>query len=292
MDDPHQIQLKNILTFHQPTGPEIPLVFDSPHSGRIYPSEFDFICSEKALRQTDDLYVEEFFQHVPRLGASFLEAHFSRSFVDVNRSDLDIDPLLLVEKWPGKIELSKKGHLGLGVIRRLNKPHDPVYAAPLTVADIQNRLSLYYYPYHEFLYRTVHRLKENYGAVWVINCHSMPSLKFLLGRAHRREADFVIGDRKGEASSAEFTDLIASFLRDKGYEVSINAPYQGVEIVRRYGRPAQQQHAIQLEINKKLYMDEKTLEKHQGFIGLQKDLYDFSVFIAEWVRAKSQNSSD
>lgn len=277
-----KIKLPNVLTFHSPDVEEVPLIFDSPHSGIFYPDEFHYICPLSDLRQSEDLFVAEFFRPVTRLGAYFLEAHFARAFLDVNRSDLDIDPLLLAEPWPWPTEVSQKSMVGMGLIRRLNKPGEPIYASPLTLEEVLGRLKQYYQPYHGYLSETVTHLQRKFGAVWLINCHSMPSLGHILGRTHRNEPDFVIGDRDGTTASSEFVELVAAFLRRKKYKVRLNDPYKGVEIVRRYGRPSKGQYAIQLEINKKLYMDEKNLTKKEGFSQLKADMAELAEEVALW----------
>lgn len=268
---------------------QIPVVFDSPHSGRHYPKDFDFSCEFDVLERAEDNYVEEFFINAPQYGATFLHALFPRTYIDVNRCHTDVDPLLLHDDECQKdFSPSSRSHAGIGLIRRLVKPGIPVYERTLSLHEIKNRIETYYQPYHDTLSQCMDDLHYNFGQVWHINCHSMPShrhsARTLRNSIHflSEQPDFVLGDRDGTSCHADFTRSVRKFLKDLGYKVAINNPYRGVEIVRRYGSPATGRHSLQIEINKALYWDESKNQKTKNFETLQSDMDKLVSFIARF----------
>lgn len=266
----------------------LPLVFDSPHSGRIYPEDFYHICDDLDLRRAEDLYVDEFFNSAPNAGACYLEAHFPRSYIDVNRSLEDIDPLLLEEKWPGHTFTTPRAHAGIGLIRRLLKADYPVYDRKLTLEETRHRIETYYAPYHDKLKAIIDTLHDTYGQIWHINCHSMPSngYKGRNGQFTSPLADFVIGDLDGTSCAREFSFTIRDCLKSMGYKVAMNDPYKGVEILQRYGLPHLNRHSLQIEINKALYIDEDRLEKTPEYNRLKMDIMKLIHHIADFVRSR------
>jgi N-formylglutamate amidohydrolase len=267
------------FTFIEPAVPTIPLVVDSPHSGRDYPDDFDFECSLDLLRQTEDSWVDELVAGAAQAGAAFLAAQFARSYIDVNRAEDDIDPAVLAAPWPTPLAPSQRTLLGLGLVRRLCKSNVPVYRGPLAVAEVQKRIENFYRPYHATLENAIAQRLRRFGECYLINAHSMPGQSF--EDLPSRRPDFVLGDRQGESSDPAFTGRVCTLLREMGYSVALNDPYKGVEIVRRHGRPHEGRHALQLEINRRLYMNEQTLEKHNGFARLQADLAAFFRMLAD-----------
>jgi N-formylglutamate amidohydrolase len=263
-----------IVFRRDPIAPEVPLVFDSPHSGTEYPADFGYACPLEILRTSEDTHVDDLYGEAPRHGASLVGALFPRSYIDVNRNLADIDEALLDAAWPGKLAPGEKTRLGMGLVRRLAKPELPVYDRRLTVAEVEGRIARFYAPYHAMLQAAVDRLHRKFGAVWLVNCHSMPARGSRMssdGPAAVR-ADFVLGDRDGTTCAPEMTDFVARLLRGRGYSVRINDPYKGVEIVRRHGRPTERRHALQIEVNRALYMDERTLVPNAHYATLKTDL--------------------
>jgi len=262
-----------------PLSAPVPLIVDSPHSGRIYPADFDFCCPLPMLRQTEDSYVDELVVCATEAGATVLTAEFPRSYIDVNRAENDLDPAVLAEAWPEPLAPSERTLQGLGLVRRLCKSGVPVYRALLPVVEVQKRIENFYRPYHEALRLRSAALLKQFGECYLINAHSMP------GKSHEshflRRPDFVLGDRNGTSCDPSFTRRVRDILQDMGYSVALNDPYKGVEIVQRYGKPQAGQHALQLEINRRLYMNEQTLEKTDGFARLQKDMAQFFKLITE-----------
>ena len=262
-----------------------PVLFDSPHSGNIYPADFGFSCSAYTLRQAEDTFVAELFEDVVQAGAVLQSAGFPRSYIDANRAEDDIDPSLIKGPWPGVVNTSEKGHLGMGLVRRLCKPGVPMYDSRLPVAVIEHRIRYYYRPYHRMLEAICERIVRDFGAIWHVNCHSMPSVGGFLAKMQGfNRADIVLGDRDGTTCDPSFRDLIYDALKSKGYNISINNPYKGVEIVRKMGQPHLGRNSIQLEINRALYMDEAKLEKTSGFQAVKQDMSDLAQVIAAYAR--------
>jgi N-formylglutamate amidohydrolase len=245
----------------------LPLVLDSPHSGALYPEDFAYCCPLPVLRRAEDSYVDELFEAAPAYGATLIGALFPRSYVDVNRAADDLDPGLLAGVLPPV--LVPRPATRVGLVRRHAQPGVPIYDKKLSPDDILARIERYHTPYHRVLDEACERLHREFGAVWHVNCHSMPS-----HGTHRedRHGDFVLGDRDGTTCAGDFTDFVANFLRGLGYDVRINEGYKGVEIVRRQGRPAENRHSLQIEVDRSLYVNQKTLEKLPGFADLQADL--------------------
>lgn len=263
----------NVVRRHDPRSPPIPLVLDSPHSGTEYPRDFDHLPSRASVRQAEDTHVAELYAAAPEFGATLVEALFPRSYIDPNRHVADVDLQLLAEAWPGPITPSRKTELGIGLVWRLAHGGEPMYARKLSVAEVQRRIADYYEPYQRSLAAALDERHRAFSAVWHINCHSMPALGDVMSDdPGRARADFVLGDRDGSTCEPEFTAFIATALAGMGYAVAINDPYKGVELVRRHGRPTERRHSLQIEVNRKLYMDEVSLEKHRGFVTLRANL--------------------
>lgn len=284
------MRIEGVLRRDDPSAEATPLVFDSPHSGVIYPADFRFAAPFDVLRSAEDTWVNELFAAAPTHGAALLAAEFPRSYVDVNRDVRDIDPQLLDETWPGEISPGEKTKLGIGLIRRLAKPGISVYDRKLSVAEIQARIATYYKPYHDTLAAMLDALHARFGAVWHVDCHSMAARGSAMtpdGPVDR--ADFVIGDRDGTSCDRDFTDVVVATLRDDGYDVRVNDPYKGAEILRRHGAPAKRRHSLQIEINRRLYMNEATREKNDNFARLQSHLGGLIGRLAAFARTASAN---
>ena len=258
---------------HEPEGAPIPLVLDSPHSGTVYPDDFDHLPPRDVVRQAEDTHVEALYAAAPSIGATLIEALFPRAYIDPNRHHADIDPALLHDEWTGPMTPSRKTELGIGLVWRLAHGGVPMYARKLSAAEVRRRIAQCNEPYHACLAAVLEERHAAFGAVWHINCHSMPAVGDVMSEdPGRARADFVLGDRDGTTCAPEFTSFVASTLTGLGYGVAINDPYKGVELVRMHGRPAERRHSLQVEINRRLYMDESTLERHSGFASLQANL--------------------
>ncbi len=283
--------MSNVFTIAKPEKP-LPLIFDSPHSGTIYPADFNYACSFELLENAEDKFVDELFASAPDYGANLLCASFPRSYIDPNRSIDDIDKELLNEEWPdNNINPTARSIAGIGLIRRIVKPGAPVYERNLTPAEIKNRINHYYTPYHDELQALINAAHYNFGQVWHINCHSMPNSTatprrpFAVVGNKSKPADFVIGNRDSATAAQDFTHMIRDCVKNMGYNVCINDPFKGVEIITRHGDPARGRHSIQLEINKALYMDEDTNKKSSKYSALQNDLNKLIQECAQFVQS-------
>lgn len=255
-----------------------PLVLDSPHSGTDYPADFAPACDLAVLRRAEDTHVEKLYAFAPALGAAWIEAHFPRSYLDANRDTTEVDVAMLAGPWPGPVaqdpRVLSKVRLGKGLIWRCTDDGLPIYDRLLTVAEVQARIDRCWRPYHDAVAAAIDAAQARHGYSLHVNCHSMPAVAAshatdFPGLVH---ADFVVGDRDHSTAHPALTRQVAEFLRARGHTVEINHPYKGVELVRRHARPAEQRHSLQLEINRRLYMDEQTLEIGPGFADLQATL--------------------
>lgn len=269
--------------------PAVPLVLDSPHSGTIYPDDFGHAVPRATLRRSEDTHVDALFGDASRHGATRLDALFPRSYIDVNRALEDLDPGMLDAPWPGPLSPSPKTTLGMGLVARLCGAMEPIYDRKLTVAEVRRRIDRCWRPYHAELERLVEVTRARHGIVFLLNCHSMPSVGAdgMALDAGRPRADFVLGDRDGTTCSAGFVAAAEMFLVARGYEVRRNDPFKGVEIVRRFGQPARGFHAMQIEINRRLYMDEQTRAPNDGFARLKAHCAELVGALAAYAAAST-----
>jgi N-formylglutamate deformylase len=272
---------------HAPTADALPLVLDSPHSGEHYPDDFDHAPPRALVRQAEDTHVARLYRGAPGFGATLIEATFPRAYIDANRSLADIDLALLADPWPAPVTPSRKTEQGIGLVWRIARGGSPMYDRKLTADEVQRRIDRWYVPYHAAVTAEIDALHAAFGAVWHINCHSMPAV----GDANaddpgRPRADFVLGDRDGSTCAPGFTAFVADTLAGLGHSVAINDPYKGVELVRKHGRPALRRHSLQIEMNRRLYMDEATLEPNTRYAALEADLARLVAALAGYIRAQ------
>lgn len=285
--------LADIYKIDRPEGVGGPFVFDSPHSGAIYPADFRYACNHDLLAKAEDTQVDELFADAPSLGAPYLKALFPRTYIDVNRTEDDIDAELLSGPWPSPIAADGRSSVGHGLIRRLIRPGYPIYDRKLSVEEVQARIQSYYHPYHAVLKALLDKAYYDHGQVWHINCHSMPSTSAYAspGSTFRplagNQVDMVLGTRDGTTCDADFAREIRSYLQKLGYRVSINNPYKGVELLRRYADPVRNRHSLQIEINKALYLNEETNEIAKGFVELKDNINKLMVFMRYYVEQTS-----
>jgi len=267
---------------------ELPFLIDSPHSGAVFPADFESLATDEELATAWDAWVAELWRGVVTVGGTLLEARFPRVVIDPNRACDDIDPDLLASPWPvdaAPIMPSVYSDRGMGLIRRFILPGKPLYAAPLTVRQVRQRIDSLYMPYHKTLEARLDALHARFGQVWHIDCHSMKSRGNAMNiDSGAQRADVVLGDLDGTSCAPEFMDLVASELQRRGYSVARNNPYKGGYIVRRYGKPAEGRHTLQVELNRALYMDEGEIAKTDGFARVQSDLRELCGLIAESIR--------
>ena len=237
-------------------------MFASPHSGRRYPTALLSASrlDAMALRRSEDCFVDELFAGAPALGAPLIRAHFPRAYIDANREPYELDPAMFDGPLPGFCNTrSPRVMAGLGTIARVVASGADIYASKLSVAEGLERIERLYKPYHRDLTLLLEERRRLFGHAILIDCHSMPSvggpMDFDPGR---RRADFILGDAHGAACASAVVEAVAGVLRGLGYRVTHNAPYAGGFTTTHYGRPAEGLHALQIEINRDLYMDERT----------------------------------
>jgi N-formylglutamate amidohydrolase len=262
-----------VLDLHEPGTRRLPLVLASPHSGSEYPA--DFVAASRldplSLRQSEDSFVDELFAAAPKLGAPLLSARFPRAYLDVNREAYELDPTMFCDTLPSYVNAgSPRVRIGLGTIARVVASGENIYAEKLRFADAERRIECLYHPYHEMLRRLIQETAGLYGGYLLVDCHSMPSSS----GGGQDGADIVLGDCYGAACAPRILDAACRFLADRGFKVAINAPYAGGFTTGFYGRPSARRHALQIEINRALYMDERSYRRKPSFAQLVKNLAD------------------
>ncbi len=261
------------FTVLQPARLEVPFVFNSPHSGRTYPETFlkDSRLDAVALRKSEDAFVEELFEPVVGLGAPLMHAHFPRAYLDVNREPYELDPALISDRLPRYANTQSVRVVGgLGTIARVVTESEEIYRVQLTLDQALMRINRLYKPYHAALGQLVEACRDGFGTSVLIDCHSMPSNP--TSEIGGPRPDFVLGDRFGSSCDPELTAFVAQRLKSMGYEVTLNKPYAGGFITEHYGRPGEARHALQIEVNRALYLNEASFEKRPDFAALQSDL--------------------
>ena len=275
---PLRNEFPNLLPFEllQPAEQRVPFVFNSPHSGAYYPATFlaSSHLDTTTIRTSEDAFVDELYLSSILLGAPLLRAHFPRAYLDVNRQPYELDQRMFEEKLPSYTNAhSVRVAAGLGTIPRIVSEGKTIYPGKIPLKDAFDRIELLYKPYHHALQKLLIQTRDKFGFAVLIDCHSMPSGMNFNDQPSR--ADFIIGDRFGRSCSNAFAAEAIFKLQDLGFDVAYNKPYAGGYITENYGNPSQGFHAIQIELNRALYMDESTIQKKAGFNILQSDLYGY-----------------
>ena len=265
--------IPNVFEVSEPKGPDLPVVFDSPHSGGIYPPDFNYAAPFSSMIRSEDRFVDDLYSAAPQHGAALLRALFPRAYIDPNRSLADLDAGLLAGPWPGELKPSEKVGIGLGLICKYTEPQVPIYDRKLSVAEVQARIDHYYLPYHHTLAKLLDERHARFGRVWHVDCHSMLPVASALATDHgSTRPDMVLGDRDGATCSLEFRTLVYDLLSDMGYKVKSNDPFKGVELVKAFSDPPNGRHSLQIEVNQRLYLNPKTYEPSEGYAKLKSDL--------------------
>lgn len=248
-----------------------PVVFASPHSGRDYPWSFlrRTVLDEHVIRTSEDAYVDRLFECAPQYGAPFLKAGAPRSFVDLNRSADELDPALIEgARKPGH---NPRVTSGLGVIPRVVAGGRTIYRGKLSLAEAEARIDRYWRPYHFELQQLLDEAQDRFGEAILVDCHSMPHEALEpIARAGARRPEVVIGDRFGASASEAVVDRIESAFRNAGLSVVRNAPFAGAYVTQHYGRPSRRQHAVQVEIDRTIYMNEQAIRPNANFQAFRK----------------------
>jgi N-formylglutamate amidohydrolase len=249
-----------------------PIIFNSPHSGSFYPSEFlnASRIDLPTLRRSEDSFMDELITDLSGRGFAVIRVHFPRSYVDVNREPYELDPRMFIGRLPSFANTrSMRVAGGLGTIPRVVGDGQEIYRERLSVDDALSRIETLYKPYHRALRRLINKVHQAFGTVVVVDCHSMPSIG--VSRDEPRRPDMVIGDRYGTSCAPLLPDVVEDTMTGLGYSVGRNKPYAGGFITEHYGNPASGLHAIQLELNRAIYMDERRREKSARFAQVAAD---------------------
>lgn len=261
--------------------PPTPLVFASPHSGRVYPDDMmaAAVLDAHAIRRSEDVLVDDLIGHADALGATVIAARYARAYIDLNREAFELDPAMFADELPAFARArTARVAAGLGAIARVVSEGQEIYARKLTFAEARARIEQAYRPYHEALEQLIAEARAAHGFAILIDWHSMPSAAARAGRD--RPSDFVLGDRFGAACAGALTATVERQLEAMGYRVARNSPYAGGYTTEHYGRPTRRVHALQIEINRGLYLDETSLQPTLGFARLKSDLERLTTTLA------------
>ncbi|NNC38928.1 MAG: N-formylglutamate amidohydrolase [Acidimicrobiales bacterium] len=239
-----------------------PLVLASPHSGRHYPDSFLAMSrlSLDQLRMGEDAFIDQLIEPLSRFGIPTLAAEFPRSFVDVNRSPEELPPEYAAKTKIGQKPVSSRARAGLGVVPSKIAQNMEIYKHPLTYLQARSRIERFYKPYHAQLTQLLEQAHRQFGRAVLIDCHSMPGR----GPSGEKRADIILGDRFGKSCRADLTTHLEQVFTSHGYSVTRNHPYAGGYVTHHYGNPDLNIDAIQIEINKDLYLNPVTMETHSG----------------------------
>lgn len=268
---------------HVARGAAAPFVFASPHSGRLYPQAMMSASrlGAEAIRRSEDAWVDALLEGAPAHGIAVLCARFARAYLDLNRAPYELDPAMFEDELPPFARASTpRVAAGLGAIAKVVAEGQEIYARKLRFAEARGRIEAVHEPYHQALGALLETVRGTFGKAVLVDWHSMPSAASRPTR-RGRSADMVLGDRFGASCAGGLTALVERELRKMGYEVARNAPYAGGYVTERYGAPAQGVHALQVEINRALYLDEATLEPTPRFARLREDLARLAVALSQ-----------
>jgi N-formylglutamate amidohydrolase len=277
------------LDVRRPAAQTMPMVVASPHSGANYPAEF--VAASRldplTLRRSEDAFVDELFAASPRLGAPMLAARFPRAYLDVNREAWELDPAMFADALPDWVNVrSPRVRMGLGTIARVVASGEEIYDGKLSFAEARVRVEQLYHPYHTALGQLVDDTAAEFGFCLVVDCHSMPS--GASGSAARESADIVLGDCHGAACAPQIVECARKHLARRGFAVALNAPYAGGFTTGHYGRPRHGRHALQIEINRALYMDERNYHRRPGFDRLREEMAGLIARLGEFSQDLAQ----
>lgn len=256
---------KRAYTISRPSELTSSVVFASPHSGDDYPEHFlrRSLLDSQTIRSSEDAFVDRLFETAPRFGAPLLKAGAPRAFVDLNRGVEELDPALIEG-------VRRRGHnprvaSGLGVIPRVVSNGRVIYRGKLPMHEAQARIASYWQPYHRALQELLNEARRAFGEAILVDCHSMPHEALDSVAKTGRRPVIVLGDRFGSSAETEIVDQIEAAFASAGLLVARNTPFAGAYVTQHYGRPSKRQHAVQIEIDRRLYMDERTITPHSEF---------------------------
>ncbi len=284
-DETSAAALGDAFTVREPQCEATALVFASPHSGRLYPEDLMAASAlgPQAIRRSEDAFVDGLIDEAPAAGVTVLAARFARAYVDVNREPWELDPKMFVDELPPYARgQTARISAGLGSIARVVGEGQEIYSRKLTFAEARQRIDRVHRPYHSALAERLERTKARHGVAVLIDWHSMPSAATRAeAKRGRPRPDLVLGDRHGSSCGRALTTFVRAELEASGYVVALNSPYAGGYTTQHYGRPHERLHALQVEIDRRLYLDEAALEPSRGYAALKAALTRLSRRLAE-----------
>ncbi|MEY8119305.1 N-formylglutamate amidohydrolase [Falsihalocynthiibacter sp. BN13B15] len=285
--------IKTTFSLKMPENKETSVVFAVPHSGREYDRKFKrkSILDEKSIRTSEDAFVDMLFDTAPKYGAVFLAAKFPRAFVDLNRNVDELDPALI--EGLKKNTTNPRVASGLGVIPRVVSGGRAIYRGKITHDEALKRIADYWHPYHDILHRIMARNLSEFGQAVLVDCHSMPHEALdAIARSGAQRPDVVIGDRFGASASEAIVCQIEEIFRAQGLRVLRNMPFAGAYITKEYGRISANQHAVQIEIDRSLYMNEQMIRPNGNFNAFRKMMQDVTGQIADIGRVEARMAAE
>lgn len=266
----------------------VPVIVDISRSGRFYPIDFRSPVPFSALHDNVSMYVDEIWKDAPRHGATVVQALFPNTYIDANRHELDIDPDLIDGEWPVPVQFVSKS--GLGLLKTVSRYGEPLQERKLTVAEVQHRLDRYFRPYHRELASVMDRMLTAHGFFYQLSCHCMSAVGAPThADAGKERMDFCLGNLRGASSSADFIEFIAEVIRAQGFTCSVNTPYTGGELNRRYGNADGTRESVMVEINKKRFMDVATFKRNEGFDAVRNVAHAVLQAVAQRARERIGN---
>lgn len=269
------------------------VVFASPHSGRVYPEAFlrESILNPIAIRMSEDAFVDKLFSTAPDHGVPFLVAHAPRAYVDLNRDADELDSAVIDGVRAGSV--NPRVASGLGVIPRVVAQGRPIYSGKMTRLDAQRRIADVWGPYHNALTGLMRAARADFGRAILIDLHSMPSeaLDGVVKKGSQRP-DIVIGDRFGRTAAPDLVAQVEDIFRDEGFVVARNAPFAGAYIVQKYGRPSRGHHAVQIEIDRGLYLNSDTISPNANYVAFKRSMARVTVRIADIGRGRTSMAAE
>jgi N-formylglutamate amidohydrolase len=259
-----------------------PIIFNSPHSGSVYPKAFlnASRIDLEALRRSEDSFMDELIEDLVDDGFPVARVHFPRSYIDVNREPYELDPRMFTGRLPSFANTrSMRVAGGLGTIPRVVGDGQEIYRERISIEDALHRIETLYKPYHRALRRLINQAHQSFGAAIVVDCHSMPSVG--VSRDEPKRPDIVVGDRYGTSCAPLIAAVVEETMVARGYSVGRNKPYAGGFITEHYGNPASGLHAVQVELNRAIYMDERQRLRSERFSGVAEDLARLACALAQ-----------
>ena len=272
----------------EPATDAAPLVFDSPHTGMAFPSDFRPAISIELCERVADWFVEDLFAGCLDHGALMLEALFRRAYIDPNRSERDLDLSLVDGDWPHPVETTEKTERGASLIWKVIDGETAIYDRKLSPEEVAHRIETYWRPYHAALEAALNETHGRFGHVFHVNCHSMPEWgDDRWGDTGQRRADFIVGTRDGSTASEGFTELVVQSLRASGYSVAVDDKFKGAELIRRYADPSSGRESLQIEVNRGIYMDEAAITRNERYAGTKAALTRMAAALANFARERT-----